>query len=111
MQVKFKLIKKTLIAKIEGELDHHTSIDVREIIDEEISKSRITNLIFDFTDLKFMDSSGIGVVIGRYKKIEKLNGKLCLTTLNPHIKRIVTISGLHKIIPVYNNVQEALKEM
>ncbi len=111
MQINFNVIDRTLIARIEGELDHHTSIKIREKLDKEISRSRVVNLIFDFENLKFMDSSGIGVVIGRYKNIQKLNGRISLTGLSPHVERIVNISGLHKIVPVYNDVKQALKEM
>ncbi|WHH60448.1 anti-sigma F factor antagonist [Petroclostridium sp. X23] len=111
MQISFEIINRTLIAKIEGELDHHTSVDVRERIDREMNMKQIKNLIFDFERLSFMDSSGIGVIIGRYKHIQKLNGKICITDLNPQIDRIMTISGLRKIIPIYNNLSDALEDM
>jgi stage II sporulation protein AA (anti-sigma F factor antagonist) len=111
LQVSFQTINRTLIARIEGELDHHTSVEIREKIDREINKNQIKNLIFDFEKLNFMDSSGIGVIIGRYKYIQKLNGKVYIANLVPQVERVITISGLHKIVPVFNNVQDALKEI
>ncbi|MDK2801039.1 MAG: hypothetical protein PWP27_1132 [Clostridiales bacterium] len=111
MQISFQITNRTLIAKIEGELDHHTSIEIREKIDREINRNQIKNLIFDFENLNFMDSSGIGVIIGRYKYIQKLNGKVSIANLNLHVQRIITVSGLHKIVPIFDNVQDALKEM
>jgi stage II sporulation protein AA (anti-sigma F factor antagonist) len=111
LQISFQITNRTLIAKIEGELDHHTSIEIREKIDREINRNQIKNLIFDFENLNFMDSSGIGVIIGRYKYIQKLNGKVSIANLNLHVQRIITVSGLHKIVPIFDNVQDALKEM
>ncbi|MGE4284130.1 MAG: anti-sigma F factor antagonist [Clostridia bacterium] len=111
MQISFQMTNRTLIAKIQGELDHHTSVEVREKIDKEINMKQIKNLIFDFEGLSFMDSSGIGVVIGRYKQIQKISGKIGIVGLNPQTDRIINISGLHKIIPVYNNLNDAIKEM
>ena len=111
MQIRFKINKRTLIAKIEGEIDHHASIEIRESIDKEINKNKIKNLIFDFQGLNFMDSSGIGVIIGRYKLIQKLGGKVMIVHLKPQVERIVQISGLHKIIPVFKDLNDALKEI
>ena len=111
MQIKFKKMNRQLVVKLEGELDHHTSIEIREKIDREINKSPIKDLIFDFEKLSFMDSSGIGVIIGRYKLIQKRNGKTGLVNANPQVMRIIHISGLHKIIPVFGSVNDALAQM
>jgi stage II sporulation protein AA (anti-sigma F factor antagonist) len=72
MQLAFKTINKTLIASITGEIDHHTSEDVRERIDRYIDNNSVKNIIFDLTNVMFMDSAGIGVIIGRYKKVSPL---------------------------------------
>jgi stage II sporulation protein AA (anti-sigma F factor antagonist) len=111
MNLEIKKNERTLIVKFDGELDHHEATEIREKIDKEISMNIIKNLIMDFENLSFMDSSGIGVIIGRYKLIQTLEGETCLINLNPRISRIVEISGLKKIIPIYNSLDEALKNM
>ncbi len=111
MQPRLRVMRRTLIVSIEGELDHHMAVKVREEIDRAIQKNPVKNLIFDFKDLNFMDSSGVGVVIGRYKQIQKLNGMTSLVHVNPQVMRIIEISGLHKIIPIFKNIEDALEEM
>ena len=111
MEVTFRKEGKTLIIDMIGELDHHASSIIRDKIDREISRTSTKNLIFDLKGLTFMDSSGIGVMLGRYKLIRKLDGKACLIHLNAQVSRIVNLSGMHKIIPTYNHLQEALEKM
>ena len=111
MQINFVIKNKILIVMIEGELDHHTSMEIRDRIDKEMNRNKTKNLILDFTNLTFMDSSGIGVILGRYKNIQKRNGKLIIVNPNPQVIRIITISGLHKIVPVFSDMEDALKEM
>ena len=111
MQIVFESSGKTLVVKMEGELDHHTSAEIRERIDREIEKGAKKNLIFDFGKLTFMDSSGIGVIIGRYKQIQNIGGKVAIANVNPHAERIINISGLHKIFPIYNSTKDALQNI
>ncbi|HEX3030506.1 MAG TPA: anti-sigma F factor antagonist [Clostridia bacterium] len=108
MQIKFSNRGNTLIVAIIGELDHHTAEYVRCKIDSELIKATSKNVIFDFQKVGFMDSSGIGVLMGRYKYILQLNGKASIINLNPQIKRIFEMSGLLKFIPLYDNINDAL---
>ncbi|HPC99953.1 MAG TPA: anti-sigma F factor antagonist [Acetivibrio sp.] len=101
----------TLIAAITGELDHHSAEHIIQKLDAEIMKSTTKNLIMDFSKVNFMDSSGIGVVIGRYKKIQRLNGKLFITGINDKISRIFNISGLLKLVPACENIDDAINKM
>lgn len=101
----------TLIAAITGELDHHSAEHIRQKLDAQMMKSTTKNLIMDFSKVNFMDSSGIGVVIGRYKNIQKLNGKLVITGVNGRIKRIFEMSGLSKLMPTYENIDDAVNKM
>lgn len=108
MHIKFTNRGTTLIIRIIGELDHHTAEYVRQKIDGELLKSTTRNIIFDFSELSFMDSSGIGVIIGRYKNILKLNGKAAVVNTNDQIMRILDMSGILKIIPVYKSLDDAV---
>lgn len=80
-----------------GELDHHVSKQLRERIDEEIMRSGAVNLAFDMSNVSFMDSSGVGVIIGRYKKISALGGRVILYGMNENVKKLCYMSGLDKL--------------
>jgi len=102
--VNTKYIKedKLLILEITEEIDHHTAENIRRKADYEIQRYMPKKVVFDFNTVTFMDSSGIGMVIGRYKMVMMLNGKLGVINVNSNIKRIMEMSGLLKIIPIYN---------
>lgn len=107
MQIKFSNRGTTLVISIIGELDHHSAEHIRQKIDGELIKSTTKNIIFDFSKLSFMDSSGIGVLIGRYKNIQKLNGKAVIVKANAQIKRVLEMSGILKIMTLYDSLDAA----
>jgi len=100
--------KDILIVRLEGELDHHHAEEIRKSLDELLEDSSIRHLILDLRNLNFMDSSGIGVFIGRYKTISKRGGQVCITNVNPQLARILDVSGLYRILKVYNTVEQAV---
>ena len=100
---------KLLVAVLSGELDHHSAESVRVKLDNKLEELGEINLLFDFSGVNFMDSSGIGVVIGRYKKISEYGGKVGIISLRPEIKRIFEMGGLFRIIKEYRSVEDALK--
>lgn len=101
----------TLVAAIIGELDHHSADHIRQKLDAEMIKSTTRNVVLDFSKVTFMDSSGIGVIMGRYKNIQKLNGKMAVIGVNGQIKRIFEMSGLLRLMPAYDNIDEAVNKM
>lgn len=100
MDMRIERIGTTLVVKLDGELDHHTSSEVKNKIDKEINLRKINNLILDFDKVSFMDSSGIGVIAGRYKIINSLGGKIMIIRVNEQVDKILEISGLKKILEV-----------
>ncbi len=108
MQVKVK--GNTLIIIVNGDLDHHNAEIIKNVADVNIMENKIRNVIFDFKNSSFMDSSGIGVMMGRYKLISNAGGRACAVNLNQAVERIFQISGLHKVIEKYDTVEDALKE-
>lgn len=108
MQVKFTNKSTTLIISIIGEVDHHSAEYIRSKIDAEVLKSTNKNIIFDFNKVTFMDSSGIGVIIGRYKTVQKLGGKAAIVNLSEQIRKIFEMSGIFKLMPLYENMGTAL---
>ena len=68
----------------------------------------IKNIIFDFQNIKFMDSSGIGVIIGRYKKIANSHGSVSVINMNPRVEKVFNLSGMGKIINVCKSYEDAI---
>jgi len=99
---------RILIAAPEGELDHLQAERLRAQIDASYDKSPCKHIIFDMAKVSFMDSSGIGMIIGRYKNAEKRGGQLALTNMNDGISRLFEISGLSKIVLRTKSLSDAL---
>lgn len=79
-----------------------TSENLRQAIDTEIDRRGIRTVILDLHDITFVDSSGLGVILGRYKKLLPLGGKILVRHVPPHIYKVMELSGLPKIIPFEN---------
>ena len=94
MGLKMILQGDTLTALLDGEIDHHIAKEIREAIDFEVSKSHPKLLRIDFSKIQFMDSSGIGLIMGRYKIMKSLNGKLLVTNASTQLNRLIKLSGL-----------------
>lgn len=91
---------KTLIVCPSGELDQHMAEKIRNTIDSEILKRGAKTLIFDMNEIPFMDSSGIGMLIGRYKLMKRMNGQVEVTGMKENVFRIFRMSGLGQIMKV-----------
>ncbi len=109
MEVKLLGDKKALLVKVKGELDHHLAAKVKEEVDNKMRSSNAINIIFDFSELTFMDSSGIGVIMGRYKKVRTLGGRVVASGVNAQILRILEMSAVDKIIKLTPNLEKALR--
>lgn len=102
MQVKYIKEDKQLIFKIDEEIDHHNSEKIRKRADYEIQVHIPKKLVFDFRNVTFMDSSGIGMLIGRYKLVSMFGGKTSIVNVNTPIKKVLEMSGVLKLIPIEN---------
>lgn len=107
MDVQIKINNNCLLVTMGGELDHHSSEEAREKVDKFFERSGCRNIIFDFTRVTFMDSSGIGMIIGRYKNTEKCGGILSIVGMNDELSRIFHLSGLAKIVRCYASLADA----
>lgn len=107
----YEINNQCLIVRLREELDHHNAIQIREKADKLIDRNNIRHIIFDFSGTGFMDSAGIGVVMGRYKKVIFIGGKAAVTNVNSAVDRIFKISGLYKIIERYDSVEAALNKL
>ncbi|MCK9443096.1 MAG: anti-sigma F factor antagonist [Tissierellaceae bacterium] len=103
--------KNNLLVQLKGELDHHNTEMVRQKIDKQYFEHRIKNIILDLRGLTFMDSSGIGLVMGRYKNILENGGKIVMVNDNEYVEKILKVSGLLKIINVYPTIEKAMENI
>jgi len=100
-----------LVAQLDCEIDHHSAERLRIQIDAAFEKSSCRHIIFDFSQVGFMDSSGIGMIIGRYKNAEKRGGRMAIAGMSDEMGRLFTISGLAKIIARADTVDEAMQKV
>ncbi len=107
----YEFSQRCLIIRLNGELDHHNAIQIREKADKLIERNHIKHIIFDFTGAAFMDSAGIGVIMGRYRKVIFIGGKIAVASVNNTVDRIFKLSGLYKIIEKYDTVEAALNTL
>ena len=99
--MKYQVEENCLTIFLPGELDHHNAEEIRKGSDKLIEENHITCVIFDFQETNFMDSSGIGVIMGRYKMVYLLGGEVWAVHANERMKKILTMSGVTKIIQMY----------
>lgn len=90
--------RETITVQIEGELDHFSAERVRAMLDALISDAHVKRLVIDLSKLTFMDSSGIGVMLGRYRHMARRGGTLAVRGVSPQVDRIFRMSGLYQII-------------
>ena len=100
--VSIYLSDKTMTAYLSGEIDHHCAKGIREKIDDTAQRVRPDELILDFKDVTFMDSSGIGLVMGRYSLVQELGGSLRVVSLSSHIKKVMKLAGLDRLAVLEN---------
>lgn len=108
MDLIFKRKNKTIIILISGEIDHHNAKQIRRQTESALNEMGGKHIIYDFTQVTFMDSSGIGMLIGRYKYLQALGGKLAIAGANEKIQEIIKLSGLAKILPTFSSIDVAL---
>ena len=87
--MKYQVQENCLTIFLPGELDHHNAEEIRKESDHLIEHNHIRYVIFDFADTKFCDSSGIGVIMGRYRKIYMLGGEVCAVHTSERIRKIL----------------------
>lgn len=94
-----------LTAYLDGEIDHHSVKPVREQIDSAIEQHEPKALALDFGNVTFMDSSGIGLVMGRYRKLQKYKARLYIFNPNPYIGKVMRLAGMDRLAKIQNDKQ------
>ncbi len=95
---RFEVFGGTMVIHLGEDLDHHNAVYIREMADGYVEKYPIDRIIFDFSGVEFMDSSGIGVVFGRYKKITAMGGSVVIRNAGRLVKQILAMSGVFSLM-------------
>ncbi len=102
MQINARVIQDTLYLSLCGELDEHSSSYVRKALDKHLTNTLCKQVILDLNELTFMDSTGIGVMIGRYKKMRERNVPIFVSNPSVHIDKIFKMTAMYEIMPKIN---------
>lgn len=109
MPVRLEEKETILTAYLSGEIDHHTAKKVRDDIDAALEKNPPSLLILDFGEVNFMDSSGIGLVMGRFKAMQGLGGKVVIQNPSMHIKKVMRLAGLDRLASIQDSMRISQK--
>lgn len=108
MQIYYDAPAAALSAMLTGEIDHHSAGALRSEIDAAIYAHTPKTLILDFSGVRFMDSSGIGLIMGRYKILQPLGGEIILQNPAPHISRVLRLAGMERLASIRSVRKEAV---
>ena len=106
ISMQYQVEENCLTIFLPPEVDHHNAGEIRREADRIVREKHIRHIIFDFRDTSFMDSSGIGVIMGRYRNISLIGGDVWAAHANPRMKKILTMSGVTKIMQLYDEEEE-----
>ena len=98
MSAKIEYKQKEIIVYLDGEIDHHSASLIRVSIDDAIIHKKPSVLVLDFGNVTFMDSSGIGLVMGRYKLMKNLSGEVIIENAPRTIKKVMRMAGIEKLL-------------
>lgn len=103
------VIGQALVVAMAGDLDLHTCPQFKDDLSKVLEKhSQVKHLIFDVQNLTFIDSSGLGVILGRYRAVQARGGKLFFVNATSHMQRVLRLSGMHRISEFVSSTQEVL---
>ena len=111
LQIELEHYRNMLIVRLHGELDHHTAGVVRYKMEEALLRESVSHVVLSLKQLEFMDSSGLGVILGRYKQVKAKGGKMVVCDVNPGVRRLFELSGLFKIIAVHDSERSAITSL
>lgn len=100
-----------LIVNIYGDFDLSTADYCRRDIDQKMKEYKTKHILFDLGGVTFIDSSGLGVILGRYRKVTEQGGKVAIANASPGISRILELAGLSRLISIYPDASNALRQL
>lgn len=108
MQLDIVLERDILLVRVDGELDVSNADKLRESLEKSLDEKPARHLVFNFSQVSFIDSSCLGVVLGRYKRVHANGGKVAIAGAKPHVHRILQLSGLFHLIDDFAVEEEAV---
>lgn len=102
MNAKIDIQNDSLTVFLSGEIDHHSAREIREEVDLQITSSKPQVLELNFKDVSFMDSSGIGLIMGRYRLVSAYGGRVCISNVSAYLKRVMRLAGIDSIVEMKN---------
>ncbi|KAA9026188.1 anti-sigma F factor antagonist [Niallia endozanthoxylica] len=111
LNIDLEVKQDVLCIRLSGELDHHSADELRKQAVNAIETHGIRHIILNLEHLSFMDSSGLGVILGRYKQIKQLHGEMVVCAISPSVQRLFDMSGLFKIIRLEPTEENALQRL
>lgn len=109
MGIEKKYQRDTLIVKLTGELDLVVAEEFRRTVDSELERRQIRNLVINLAGVSFIDSSGLGAILGRYKRIAQGGGRISIAAPRPPVRKILELSGFPRLMPFFESEKLALE--
>lgn len=109
MAIEASFVDGAVLVRLKGELDHHVVEQIRDEIENHLEMNRYRGLVISFRGIDFMDSSGLGLILGRYRTMTQHQGKMALCEVGPALRRLLELSGVFKIMPVFESETDAIQ--
>lgn len=109
MPVQTAVVDEVLVVRLQGELDHHAVETIREEIEQGLRDVDYRGLVLSFRGIDFMDSSGLGLILGRYRSVTQHHGRMALSEVNGTLCKLFELSGILKILAIYDTEQAAMR--
>jgi len=106
-----ELSQDTLVVRPSGEMDLGVANYFRSVLEEALDREQVRNLVFNLARVSFIDSSGLGVLLGRYKRVAKNGGKVFIVSPQPQVRRVLDLSGILRIMNEYPSEAAALEKI
>ena len=111
MEITLIAKSRMLVMRIYGEIDHHVAGEIRKRVEREIKRTGAINIAFDFGHVTFMDSSGIGMILGRYKTVQALGGYIVIYDASEQVIRLLEMAGLKNMIILSDSLQHGINKI
>ncbi len=105
-QIVYESAGDALVIRLWGEIDHHSAVDVRTRIDDKLLAERPHRVLLDLSAIDFMDSSGLGLIMGRFSLVRRYGGKFAVLDPSPAASRMMSLAGMERMIAIQYTKQE-----
>lgn len=111
MEITLIAKKRLLVIRVYGEIDHHTAGMIRKRLEAELRHTGAVNIAMDFGMVSFMDSAGIGMIIGRYKTVRALGGELIIYDASEQVIRLMEMAGIRDMVILSDTLQQGIAKI